>query len=107
MKTLTEILASIDSCIEKYETKKLSLTQDQAEILAEMSCALFELTKHKVEAHKKWMSVWFNSKGKSEAAREREADHQVPELYMIRQFLASGNKCLDSMRSTLSVFKNG
>lgn len=106
MKPITDIIAKIDDCINRYETCKLSFTQDQSEILRDLSSQLYYLTEHKVEAQKKWMSVWFHSKGKSEAAREREADHQVPELYMIRQFLTSGNKCLESMRSTLSSFKN-
>ena len=107
MKPLDEILATIDSCIERYEVQKLSFTQDQAEIARDLSTALHWLTAHKIEYKKKWMSVWFNSKGKSEAQKEREADFQVPELYLIRNFMASGNKCLEVLRSTISAFKNG
>lgn len=107
MRPLNEILATIDSCTERYEVQKLHLPQDQAEIARDLSTALYWLTHHKVKAHNEWMSVYFNSKGKSDVAKTKEADFRVPDLYLIRNFMASGNKCLEVLRSTISAFKNG
>ena len=106
MRDLTEILAKMDNAIERYETCKLSITQDQSEILRDLSVALHFLALHRNEYHKNWMSVYFASRGGSATAKEKEADFKVPELYMIRQFMTSGNKVLDSMRTTISASKN-
>lgn len=107
MKDLKEILANIDNCIEKYETCKLSFVADQSEILQTLSTNLHWLEQHRVKAHADWMSYYFNSKGKSNAEKEREAELKCPELYMIRHFIASGRLVFDSVRSTLSANKNG
>ena len=105
MKDLKEILARLDGAIEKFETCKLSLTQDQSEILRDISTSLYFLSHHKVKYHEDWMSVYFASKAGSATAKEKEADMKVPELYLIRQFTTSGSKVLDSMRTTISANK--
>lgn len=105
MKNLEQILDTINKSCDRYETCKLSLVSDQSEILRDLSTALFKLSDLKVKAHEEWMSFYFQSKGKSEAAKEREADMKCPELYKIRNFLSAGYKVLDSVRSTLSANK--
>lgn len=99
------IIDKINSCISRYETCKLSFVSDQSEILRDLSTSLFHLSQHKVKAHEEWMSFYLNSKGKSEAAKEREADLKCPELYKIRHFMNAGYKVFDSVRSTLSANK--
>lgn len=105
MKELTGILTEINNSIEKFETCKLSFTQEQSEILRTLSVNLHWLAEHKVAANKSWMYEYFNSKEKSAAGKEREADFKVPEMYKIRQLMASGYKVLESIRSTISANK--
>jgi len=105
MKDLTTILENINSAVERFETQKLSLTIDQSEILRDLSVNLHWLAEHKIEANKKWNWAYFNSKEKSAAGKERQADFEVPEMYKIRQILASGIKVLESIRSTMSANK--
>ena len=107
MKDLTEILAKIDNCTERYETLQLGLISDQAEILRDMVTSLHWLEQHRVKAHSDWMSYYFNSKGKNNAEKEREADQKCQDLYLIRHFISSGRLVCDGLRSTLSANKNG
>lgn len=104
MRDLGEILEKINEAVSDYETKKLGLVHDQAEILRNISTGLYFLVSHKVEAHNKWMSSYMNHKG-SNAARERFADSEVPELYLIRQVMSSAAKVQESLRSTISINK--
>ena len=105
MKPLDKILEDITKAIEKYDTCKLSLTHDQSEILRDLSVNLYFLTEHRVQYNREWMSVYFSSKSTSGQGKEREADFTVPHLYTIRQFMASANKVIDSLRTTISANK--
>jgi hypothetical protein len=105
MKDLNRILENINSAVERYEIQKLSLTQDQSEILRDLSVNFHWLAEHKIDANKKWNWAYFNSKEKSVAGKERQADFEVPEMYTIRQMLASSKVVLDSIRSTISTNK--
>lgn len=106
MKPLNEILDNINKAVANYETKQLSLTHEQSEILRDLSVNLHWLAEHKIEANKNWNWAYFNSKEKSATAKEREADFKVPELYTVRQILSSASKVLDSIRSTISANKS-
>ena len=105
--TLTEILAKIDQATEKYDTCKIGDTHTQSEILKEMSTALHFLISHKVDAHKAWLKAYYECKEKSATSKEKHADNTVPELYIIRHFMTSGYKIVDSLRTTISANKNG
>lgn len=105
MKPLNQILEAVEISVERYELCKIGDTHTQSEIAKDLSSNLFFLAGHKVEAMESWMSFYFQSKGKSEAAKEREADMKCPELYKIRQILSAGSKVLDSIRSTISANK--
>ena len=105
MKDLNEILANIDNAVSRYEHCKLGLVQDQAEIARDLSVNLHWLTDHRKQAHEAWLSVYLNSKASSSAAKEREADIKVGELYAIRHITTSASKVLDLMRTTISINK--
>ena len=102
MRDIDQIL---NTSIERYESCKLGLTSDQSEILRDLSTSLHWLEEHRIKAYADWMSYYFNSKGKSNAEKEREAEQKCPELYMIRHFISSGRLVFDSVRSTLSANK--
>jgi hypothetical protein len=106
MKDLEIILDNINKAVERYEVCKLSLTADQSDILRILSTNLHYLTEKRIEAQQEWLSVYFSSKAGSMGAKEKEADFRVPQLYQIRRFMDSGNKVMDSVRSTISANKN-
>ena len=105
MRGLNEILTEINEAVDKYHTLQLKAFIDQSEILRSLTSSLFWLEKFRVEAHEKWNSIYFQSQGKSGAAKEREADLKVPELYMIRRIMTGGYKVVDSIRSTISIHR--
>ena len=106
MKPLNEVLSEINKAIEQYEVCRLNQTQHQGEILRALSVNLHWLAEHRIEAHEKWLSVYFKSTGTSSAAKEREADSVVRELYQIRRMMDSASKVMDSLRSTISINKS-
>lgn len=105
MRELPDILAKINRAAEAYESKQLGLIHDQAEILRDLSVALHFLVEHKVEAHQRWLGAYYECKERAAVHKEKYAHNKVPELYMIRHFLNSGQELLKSIRSTLSANK--
>lgn len=105
MRDLSAILEKINNAIDRYEVCKLSFTQEQSEILRDLSTGLYYLSEHRIKANEDWVRAYFESNATSSTAKEREADSKVPELYKIRHFMTSGYKVLESIRSTLSANK--
>lgn len=106
MKPLEDVLKKINDAVDRYEVCKLSFTSDQSEILQTLSTQLHWLAEHRIQANKDWMSEYFQSKGASAAAKEREADFKVPEMYQIRHVMRTTEKVIDAIRSTLSANKS-
>lgn len=102
---LITILNQINKHIEDYHSLQLNLVKDQSEILRGLTTNLYFLEKFRIEAYENWQSVYFQSKGTSGAAKQREADLKVPELYKIRRIMEGGYKVVDSIRSTISIYK--
>ena len=105
MKPLTETLTVIDNAIEKYQTLDLKLVRDQSEILQQLTTALYDLAKHRVDYHEKFNSVYLNSQAKTNAGKEKEAELKVPELYMIRHLDRKAGKVEDTIRGTISTYR--
>lgn len=105
MKDLETITEAINSAIERYDTCKLSFTQEQSEILRDLSTNIFFLTEWRIHYNSEWLAYYFNSKATSSAGKEREADKAVPHLYQIRHIMTSANRVMDSLRSTISANK--
>lgn len=102
---LYTILDEITKLVEDYHNLQLTLVKDQSEILRGLTTNLYFLEKYRIEAFETWQSVYFQSKGTSSAAKQREADFKVPELYQIRRIMEGGYKVVDSLRSTISIYK--
>lgn len=105
MKDLTEILFCINQAVDKYEHLKLKQITEQSEILRELTTNLYWLEEYRIQAHEKWHSIYFQSTGKSNASKEREADNKCPEIYQIRRITTAAYKVVDSIRSTISAYK--
>lgn len=105
MKDLQTILNDINTLIEDYHNLQLNLVREQSEILRGLTTNLYFLEAHRIDAYETWQSRYFESKGGSAAAKQREADFKVPELYKIRRTMEGGYKVVDSIRSTISIYK--
>lgn len=105
MKDLITILNDINTEVDKYHNLKLTLVKDQSEILRALTTNLYFLESHRIDSYKTWQSVYFQSKGTSHAAKEREADNKVTDIYMIRRIMTGAYKVVDSIRSTISIYK--
>lgn len=105
MKTLDEIKDNLIAAKEKYENCKLSLVPEQSEILRALSLAYSDLSEHRIEANDNWNEIYFKKQG-SNALRSKEADKEVPEMYMIRRTMDSTKILIDTVRSTLSSARN-
>lgn len=103
---LITILNNINDLIDNYHNLQLKLVKNQSEILRGLTTNLYFLEKYRIEAHEKWQSTYFQSSGKSSAAKEREADFKVPEIYQIRRVMTGAYKVVDSLRSTISIYKS-
>ena len=105
MKDDIEILAEISRYIEMYQEMKLKLVSDQSNILRSLTTNLAHLETYRADYYDEWLDVYFRNKDLSNAAREKIADKEVPQLHRIRKVMRGGYKVTDSIRSTISVNK--
>ena len=104
MRDLTSILESVSETNDKYRTLEVSFTQTQSELLRDYDCAFFDLTEHRIFYHNQWLDVYNKTTG-SNAAKAREADIEVRELYLIRHTMTAIKTKIDVLRSNISANK--
>lgn len=81
---LTKVLESISAIIDTYESgsfKDLHVMQRQ------LTCNMFYLAQEQVNANVLWNRAYYNYESKVNAAKERHADKEVPELYLCRKIM--------------------
>jgi hypothetical protein len=105
MKTLQEITDNLISAIDTYENLPLDDTMALSEILRILDVNLAHLVFVRDEYYKAFQSVYFNSKGTSSAAKERECEMKVPELDLVRKILRHYADVQGSIRSQISLRK--
>ena len=81
---MDKVLEKITDLIATYEG---GAYKDLHIMHRELVCCMYHLSRVQIEAHQKWNATYYNSKEKTNAAKEREADKLVPELYMCRKIL--------------------
>ncbi len=87
MKELKEVLENIDAIVDTYEGGHFRALN---EMHRELSSNMYWLVKHQIEYNQRWNAVYHNYKDPeanktSSAAKERQADKEVPELYQCRK----------------------
>lgn len=105
MKTIKEISDNLIAAIDTYENLPLDDTMALSEILRILDVNLAHLVFVRDEYYKAFQSVYFNSKGTSSAAKEREAEMKVPELDLVRKILRHYADVQGSIRSQISLRK--
>ena len=81
---MEKILTKITNIIETYESGAF---KDLHVMHRELTCNMYYLSQEQVQAHQQWNKTYYNSKEKTNAAKERECDKLVPELYMCRKIM--------------------
>mgnify|MGYP003634976008 CR=1 FL=1 len=81
---MIEILSKITDLVETYES---GAYKDLAVMHREITCNMYFLTIEQVQANVRWNQEYYNHSSTVNAVKERHADKEVPELYMIRKVL--------------------
>ncbi|MFW9952473.1 MAG: hypothetical protein ACFFKA_20325 [Candidatus Thorarchaeota archaeon] len=105
MKTVKEITDNLVGAIDTYESLDLDDVLQLSEILRILDVNLSCLVILRDEYYKKYQSTYFNSKGTSSAAKNKEAEMLVPELDFIRKVLKHYSDVQGSVRSQISLRK--
>tara|TARA_R110001632_G_scaffold143061_3_gene259030 strand:- start:546 stop:878 length:333 start_codon:yes stop_codon:yes gene_type:complete len=74
------------------------------DMLRRGTALIYFLETYRAEIHKQWIATYHNTEG-TNAAKERQADKDHPELYLLRRLIPSANKVIEAMRSNLSYLK--
>lgn len=81
---LSKILETIHGIIQTYEG---GAYRDLAVMHRELTCNMYYLAREQTDANVRWNTEYYNYNSKVNAARERHADKEVPELYMCRKIM--------------------
>lgn len=85
--TLEEVLEKISEIVLIWNSGQY---KDLHEMRRQITSNLFFLSHYQIEAKKEWMFKYYNCNEGSNAAREKWADMQVPELYQCRKISETG-----------------
>lgn len=102
---LETITDNLNTAVDKYNNLPLIETTALSEVLRDLGVNLAHLTIHRNDYYSKWQSVYFNSQGKTDAAKGREADQKVQELYFIRQIMKYYDNLRQDIRTQISLHK--
>lgn len=89
-----KVLNKITQIINEYENENYTDLHKSHRLLV---CNMYYLTNEQVKARSKWLKVYYNCKSTVNAVKEREADKQVPELYMCRKIYEAAKGVAISM----------
>ena len=81
---MDKILNKITTIIREYENGSYV---DLHKAHRELTCNMYYLSQEQVKAHQNWNKQYYLSKENTNAAKERECDKLVPELYMCRKIM--------------------
>lgn len=101
--TLPEALDEYRAILDSYSGLNLDDIQETRRMMKDLSVILSYLALHRDNYHRKWIGA--SMKYKVVAEGERRANEAIPERYMLRQIMNSGNKMLEVMRSNISYAK--
>ena len=98
---LKEWLDAYDKEVEKYSRLQWNSRPELNTLLKRLTVILSQLQDERSEAHQKYNGILFNFQ---EAVNRAiiQADHDVPELYMLRRIMKAGYEIVGSIRSNIS-----
>ena len=101
MDGLSNWLSAYDKEVERYNGLQCNDRSELNTLLQRLTIILSQLEHERSEAHTKHNSILFNYDGAVSRANI-VADHDVPELYMLRRIMQAGYKIVESVRSNIS-----
>ena len=105
--TLQEALEECTNTVHTWKETPFDDINQTAELMKDMAVIIYELTRHKVKFKEQWNAKCFELREDlSNAAAEKVANKEYPELDKIRQVIRAANNVLDSLRSQVSLLKN-
>lgn len=81
---MEDILQNISEIVISYDSGQF---KDLHLMHRKLTSNMYYLSQEQVKAHARHNATYYNSKQKTNAAKEREADKLVPELYMCRKIM--------------------
>jgi hypothetical protein len=103
---LDEVLKECTNTIHAWKETPFDNLDQNAELMKDLAIIIYELTRHKVKFKEQWNAKCFELRDEmSNAAAEKIASKDYPELDMIRQVIRAGNNVLDCIRSQVSLLK--
>jgi len=84
---LSQVLQTISDIIEEYESGAWVNAERLKELHRVLTSNMYYLTMLQIEYNREWNRIYHVSLHKTNAAKEKEADDKVPELYMCRKIL--------------------
>ena len=96
-----EVLDLISEIVQKYESGEYLSEEALKQMHRLLSSNLYYLNEFRVGYKEQWDHVYKNSPEKTNAAKERYADQEVPELYMTRKLYDAGKEVLISIAINL------
>lgn len=103
---LEEVLSNLNKVIEDYKNVPLIEVHQLSEILRDLGVNLSYLVQLRKEYYFKFQKVIFESQCATISAKEREAEHEVPELDEIRKILRHYGELQKDIRTQISLWKN-
>jgi len=101
-KDVIKWLAVYDELAQKYDSMKWNRLPELNNLLQKFVIVLSQLEHERANAHEKHNEIVFNYEGAVNRAII-EADHDVPELYMLRRIMEAGYQIVGSIRSNIST----
>ena len=99
------ILNTITDIIEEYESGAWVNAERLKELHRVLTSNMYYLTKLQIEFNQEWNRRYYLSKENSNAAKEKYADKEVPELYMCRKILEAAKGVSIAMGYELKMDK--
>lgn len=95
-----DYLQKITDIIDTYES---GCFKDLHVMQRELSCAMYKVTLLQIQANRDWNEVYHNSNHKTSAAKTKEADKEVEELYLYRKVLEAAKNVQISISQELKL----
>jgi len=102
---MNEILETITKIVDAYNSGQFNTPEVLRKMQRNLSCNIYYLTKHQVDYRDKWLTEYHKFQG-SNAAAEKYADQEYPELYLCRKIIESAKGISISMSHELNIMKS-
>lgn len=98
---LNKWLVTYDNEVEKYSKLEWNNRAELNTLLKRITIILSQLEHERSEAHTKHNDIMFHFEGPANRAKIT-ADHDVPELYLLRRVMEAGYEIVGAIRSNIS-----